>query len=97
MSAIFYIVGVFILQVIWSIVGGVTQRGAQQEISVRGITGVGLNTIKVAEGSATLGEKIGIAVTTILGSLLSIPFMIVSCVLGGLIFFGVELVRSFFG
>ncbi len=94
MSALVYIIGVFVCLIIWSIIGGITQRGAQREIAVRGLSGVGMTTIKVAEGVATTSDKFGIAVITVIGSLMSIPFILVSGVFGGLIYVVVHFITA---
>jgi len=91
MTATIYMFGVFVGLVIWSAWSGVTRKGAMQEIAVRGTAGVGLTTHKVADGTATLGDKIGIVVVTVLGSLMNVPFIVVSAVVGGILYLVVKL------
>tara|TARA_R110001606_G_C14877230_1_gene590746 strand:- start:189 stop:470 length:282 start_codon:yes stop_codon:yes gene_type:complete len=87
MSAITYIIGVFIVQVAWSALSAITESGARKEIEIRGIAGVGNSTLKVADGTATVGDKFGIIVMTVLGGLMSPPFIITSGIIGGIIYF----------
>lgn len=81
-----YILGVLVTLMIWSASSAVTQKGAQQEIWARGTTNVGLVTHKIANGTATLGDKISVVVATVLGAFLSPMWLAASAILGGLLF-----------
>lgn len=92
MSAVYYMFGVFVISVFWSAISSITRAGASREIDVRGIAGVGLSTIRVANGTATASDKIGVIVFTILGSLVCYPMIIVSAIVGGILYLVIEII-----
>lgn len=71
---------------LWSASTAVTKKGARQEIRARGATNVGLITHKIANGTATLSDKTGIVVTTILGAFISPLWLAASGILGTLLY-----------
>lgn len=81
-----YMLGVLVALIIWSATSAVTQKGARQEIWARGTTNVGLVTHKIANGTATFGDKISVVIVTILGAFLSPMWIAASAFLGGLLF-----------
>jgi hypothetical protein len=87
-----YIVGVFFLLVLCSVIVSLTRSGAMREINLRGVSKVSCRTLKIADGTATLGDKVSIIITTILGSLVCTPFIIVSILVGGILYFIVEVI-----
>lgn len=98
--------GVLFALIIWSATSAITRKGARQEIWARGATNVGLVTHKIANGTATFGDKIGVVIATILGAFLSPMWIAASAIFGGLLFlifhiwlgwtkcFGVSSIRS---
>jgi hypothetical protein len=92
MSAIYYMFGVFVISVFWSAIFSLTRSGAMREINLRGVSKVSCRTLKIADGTATLGDKVSIIITTILGSLVCTPFIIVSILVGGILYFIVEVI-----
>lgn len=78
--------GVLFALIIWSATSAITRKGARQEIWARGATNVGLVTHKIANGTATFGDKIGVVIATILGAFLSPMWIAASAIFGGLLF-----------
>jgi hypothetical protein len=81
-----YMIVVFLALTIWSASSAVTRKGARAEILALGAPNVGIVTHKIANGTATLGAKIGVVLATILGSFMSPLSIAVSALLGGLLF-----------
>lgn len=81
-----YMLGVLVALIIWSARSAVTQKGASQEIWARGATNVGLATHKIANGTATLGDKMGVVVATIIGAFLSPMWIAASAIIGSFLF-----------
>jgi hypothetical protein len=93
MTVLPYMAGAFAVLVLWSIIGGVTTKGARQEIEVRGRLNVSLLTHKVASGDATFAEKVMISIMTLCGAFISLPFIFASAILGGLAYAVVQVVK----
>lgn len=81
-----YMLGTLVVLMFWSASAAVRQKGARQEIWARGATNVGLITHKIANGTATIGEKAGVVVATILGAFISPMWLAASGILGGLLY-----------
>jgi len=78
--------GVLVALIIWSACSAVTQKGAIKEIWARGATDVGLVTHNIANGTATLGDKMGVVVATIIGAFLSPIWIAASAIVGSFLF-----------
>lgn len=94
MKAYLFILGVFAFQVVISCIFQITRKGAQSEINVKGMVGTSFSTHRVADGTATISDKLGIVITTILGSFSCVQFLVVSIVIGGILY---VLARLFLG
>ncbi len=94
MKAYLFIVAVFATQVIASCIFQTTKSGARREINVKGVMNTGYSTHRVADGTATFSDKLGIIISTILGSFVCVPFLIMSVVVGGILYF---IARMFLG
>lgn len=81
-----YMLGVLLVLMLWSASSAVTKKGARQEIWARGATNVGLITHKIANGTASLSDKVGVVVATILGAFVSPLWLAASGILGGLLY-----------
>ena len=81
-----YMLGVLFALIIWSSTSAITRKGAQQEIWARGATNVGLITHKIANGTATFGEKFLTVMMTIFGAFISPMWLGASAIVGGLLF-----------
>ena len=64
----------------------VTRAGARAEIQARGFSQVGLVTHKIADGSASLGERLMIVAMTAFGGFVSPMWLIASAVIGGIFY-----------
>ena len=78
--------GVLLFFIVVSSVLAVTRGGAQAEINARGFANVGLVTHKIADGTASISEKIMVVVMTALGAFISPLWLISSAVVGGILY-----------
>jgi hypothetical protein len=81
-----YMLGVLFALIIWSAACAVTRKGASQEIWARGAANVGLVTHKIADGTASLGDKVGVVIATALGAFISPMWLVASALVGGILF-----------
>jgi len=83
---IVYMLGVLAFFIIASFLLAVTRAGAQAEIQARGFANVGLVTHKIADGSATWGDKLSVIIATALGAFVSPLWLLSSVFIGGILY-----------
>ncbi len=71
---------------IWSASSAITPKGAREEINARGVANVSLVTHKIANGTASFGDKIGIVLTTVIGAFFSPMWLIAASIIGTILY-----------
>ena len=83
---IIYMLGVLLFFIVASSLLAITKFGARGEIGARGAANVGLVVHKVANGTATVRDKILIILMTAFGAFLSPLWLGASALVGGILY-----------
>lgn len=83
---IIYMLSVLLFFIVVSSLLAVTRFGARGEIQARGFTEVGLVTHKIANGTATIGDKVLVVLMTALGAFISPLWIGTSALVGGTLY-----------
>lgn len=83
---LFYFFGFMGFGILCSIVTGITKWGARGEISARGAHKVSMLTHRVANGTASGWDKLGLIVSTILGACMSLLLIVTSLAVAGFLY-----------
>ncbi len=81
-----YMVSVLLFFIVVSSLLAVTRFGARGEIQARGFTEVGLVTHKIANGTATIGDKVLVVLMTAFGAFISPLWLGTSALVGGILY-----------
>ncbi len=83
---ILYMFGVLLFFIVASSILAVTKFGARGEIGARGATNVGWVVHKIANGTATIGDKVLVILMTVFGAFISPLWLGASALIGGLLY-----------
>jgi hypothetical protein len=89
---ILYMLGVLLFFIVGSSLLAVTRFGARGEIGARGAANVSLVTHKIANGSATFGDKLLVVLMTAFGAFLSPLWLGSSALIGGILYVVFEII-----
>lgn len=92
MTAVFYILGVFVALVIWSCLSAVSRQGAKAEVKLNGEDKVGASTLRLSQGNATAADRLKVILSTVWASLIYPTWWGLSAVLGGILYLLVWLI-----
>jgi hypothetical protein len=83
---IIYMLSVLIFFIVVSSLLAVTRFGARGEIQARGFLEVGIITHKIADGTATIREKVMVVLMTAFGAFISPLWVVTSALVGGILY-----------
>jgi hypothetical protein len=83
---ILYMFGVLLFLIVVSSILAVTKFGARGEIGARGAGSVSLVVHKIANGTATLGDKVMVILMTVFGAFISPLWLGASALIGGILY-----------
>ena len=81
-----YMLAVFLVFAVFSSALAVTRAGATAKIQARGMPDVSLATLKIENGTARFGEKLGVIVISFFGAFISPLLLISSAIAGGILY-----------
>lgn len=83
---VIYMLSVLLFFIVASSLLAVTKFGARGEIGARGAANVGLVVHKIANGTASIGDKILVVLMTAFGAFLSPLWLGASALVGGILY-----------